>query len=332
MVAASSKGKPKTSINIPTHDSVVIEKDFTTLKRAEVIFCEPCDKEFTSPEAYEAHAASHEGCSHEGCSFTGTKKVVSAHFHSAHGEFAGTGYKDIDVEGQSFRVLLGTSPEEVEQWREARRQRFPSAALMQAKRESQERVAEVGGLDNTNQGRNAKRKHATTASSNDAKKPRQDVPAVGDADAQRELESEAKESKQTDEKQDDVSSSTNKPRSPCYNFQQGKCQNGDNCSYLHDTDAEFVPVPCKFFLRGQCRHGKRCRNIHERPSGEVGDEDAIARKNKRKGELYMPKPLAGGSRGTLLKSLLRDAASSEENLLLQAIRRFANQKRALQIV
>ena len=32
----------------------------------------------------------------------------------------------IEVEGQSFRVLLGTSPQEVEQWRNERRSRWPT--------------------------------------------------------------------------------------------------------------------------------------------------------------------------------------------------------------
>lgn len=34
----------------------------------------------------------------------------------------------IDVEGQKFRVLLGTCPEEVEQWRAARKKLWPTKA------------------------------------------------------------------------------------------------------------------------------------------------------------------------------------------------------------
>lgn len=34
----------------------------------------------------------------------------------------------IDVEGTKFRVLLGTSPEEVEIWRAERRKRWPTDA------------------------------------------------------------------------------------------------------------------------------------------------------------------------------------------------------------
>jgi hypothetical protein len=35
---------------------------------------------------------------------------VSAHWHGAHGSYSGSGFKMIDVEGQQFRVLLGTKP------------------------------------------------------------------------------------------------------------------------------------------------------------------------------------------------------------------------------
>jgi hypothetical protein len=42
----------------------------------------------------------------------------------------------------------------------------------------------------------------------------------------------------------------------------------------------------------------------------------------RKGRLFLPKPLMGGDRGTLLKRLLRDEATREENLILQCFRFF----------
>ena len=111
-----------------------------------IFLCEPCDKEFTAEEAYNAHTSTHEYCQHPGCKFNGTKKVVVAHFHGTHGEYSGTGYKNIDVEGTSFRVLLGTSPEEVEQWRAARRKKFPSAANVTTKQEDMARLDEAGGV------------------------------------------------------------------------------------------------------------------------------------------------------------------------------------------
>jgi len=109
-------------------------------------YCEPCDKEFTQLGAFTAHVATHEKCQHAGCSFSGTRKVVSAHFLSSHGIFSGTGYTTIDVEGQQFRVLMGTSPEEVQQWRADRRKQFPTAANVQFKGEHMEELRAAGGI------------------------------------------------------------------------------------------------------------------------------------------------------------------------------------------
>lgn len=40
----------------------------------------------------------------------------------------------------------------------------------------------------------------------------------------------------------------------------------------------------------------------------------------KKGELFLPAPLSGGRRGTLLKKLLEDEIQSEENIILQSFR------------
>ena len=77
-------------------------------------------------------------CRFEGCTFRASRRVVIAHFHAAHGKFAGSGFKSIAVEGQRFRVLLGTDPREVEQWRAERRKRWPSAANV-ARRDADDR-------------------------------------------------------------------------------------------------------------------------------------------------------------------------------------------------
>ena len=89
----------------------------------EIMYCEPCDKEFNNMNSFLAHKNTHEECSHPGCAFTASKKVVTAHYHSAHGLYSidggcTDGYKSIEVEGMQFRVLLGTSPAEISQWRE----------------------------------------------------------------------------------------------------------------------------------------------------------------------------------------------------------------------
>jgi hypothetical protein len=130
---------PSSSSTLPITPGVVTASDVTEstsfgfdIKTAapatpsKTFYCEPCDKEFPNQATYNSHCSTHETCTVPGCSFTASKRVVQAHFHSTHGQYSGQGYKEIDVEGQSFRVLLGTSPEEVAQWRAERRQKFPS--------------------------------------------------------------------------------------------------------------------------------------------------------------------------------------------------------------
>ena len=72
--------------------------------------------------------------------------MVSAHFLSAHGIFSGTGFTTIEVEGQKFRVLMGTSPDEVQQWRADRRKQFPTTANVHAKAEHRDELRAAGGI------------------------------------------------------------------------------------------------------------------------------------------------------------------------------------------
>ncbi len=109
-------------------------------------FCEPCNKDFPSQEALNAHLATHEQCHFLDCTFVASHKVVQAHFHSAHGQYSGTGLKTVEIEGQQFRVLLGTSPEEVSAWRAERRARFPTPMRTQARSEDLQRLQEAGGV------------------------------------------------------------------------------------------------------------------------------------------------------------------------------------------
>ncbi|KAL7681165.1 putative nuclear fragile X mental retardation-interacting protein [Plasmopara halstedii] len=84
--------------------------------------CETCVKSFNVVSQYEAHLSFHVTCSN--CDFTASKRVVGAHFQTAHGQYAGQGLKEIEVEGQKFMVLVGNSAEEIAKWREERRKNW----------------------------------------------------------------------------------------------------------------------------------------------------------------------------------------------------------------
>ena len=85
--------------------------------------------------------------------------------------------------------------------------------------------------------------------------------------------------------------------------------------------------PCFQFAKGRCNKA-RCRFSH----GDAARAEAVAgtgagAASKQRGgnsKLHLPAPLAGGSRGTLLKALLGEQARREENLLLQSLRYIAS--------
>ena len=366
---------------------------------APVYYCEPCDKEFTQITAYQAHTNTHEPCSHPGCTFTASKKVVIAHFHGAHGQYSGSGYKMVDVEGQQFRVLLGSKPEEIEAWKQERRARFPTKENVEKRAADRSEVIAAGGVVPSDK---RSKKNTNNGNNNGNKRLKSGRDEIGEEGSAR----------------IDDASNTSRPsakvpiKKPCTFFAKGNCREGDNCRYSHSD-------LCPYFARsGQCSRGSNCKLRHdsnaasEPKSGDVdptlgvikehvdeeGDggqthdksvmtneetsnenihsddraDDAtrnqsVKRKvdvignsidsqtnkrssnirkrvaapsssanssafgpltDKRQGRikdgLFLPQPYAGGLQGTLLRKLLSDEMSREENLILQCIRCLVN--------
>lgn len=58
-----------------------------------MLSCEPCEKEFTSETARQAHLQSHVPCPEEGCGFSALKKVVNNHNEAKHGKLSGSGFQ-----------------------------------------------------------------------------------------------------------------------------------------------------------------------------------------------------------------------------------------------
>jgi hypothetical protein len=334
-------------------------------KELQTWFCEPCDKEFTQLSNYEAHCATHETCRHPGCTFNGTKKVVIAHYHGSHGLFSGSGYKMIEVEGgMKFRVLLGTSPEEVEKWRAERKNRFPTADNINQKQQQQDDLINAGGVV-PKKGR--KRDHQGVVTGGDPNS------ASGDGGENAPNRNNA---------------APGSRKKHCTFFARGMCKEGDNCRFSHD----FEPKLCNAYTNnGRCSRGSRCPFMHDKVAREnlqkdrvagtesgrddsaqcgdavdatstthareqsttptppssstsrdpqseplrcrtnnadrmagkkrriLTDDEARASTQKRKGALFLPKPLAGGTRGTLLKRLLQEQIEEEDNVVLQCI-------------
>eukprot|EP01032_Pedospumella_encystans_P014240 gene14240-16370_t len=256
---AAGKSKPSTHPRAPAAPVPVVETSGQW-------YCEPCDKEFTQLGAFEAHKNTHEKCNHPGCAFSATRKVVQAHFHGSHGQFSGTGYKTIDVEGQKFRVLMGQSPEEIEQWRADRRKKFPTAAVEEAKKKELAELVEAGGVapkSATKPGRVAgkKRELESGSANKPAKKQQREASESGEVvDSSEEIDDSAtvNTSKEGEMDGEADAADASGPRK-CYQFGRGKCKNGDSCAYSHD----FEPKVCTFFIKSFCKQGFKCHHIHD---------------------------------------------------------------------
>ncbi len=91
---------------------------------------------------------------------------------------------------------------------------------------------------------------------------------------------------------------------PCVHFEtHGNCKRGDECKFAHIKQGI-----CEFFkAHGKCRHGSSCKYQHVNPKFAQDNQD--------------PAFFAGTSNSSvLLKKLLVNEVTSQQNKLLQAIR------------
>lgn len=243
--------------------------------------CAACQKSFENYGQYSAHCNTHETCAFPGCGFEGSKRVVTEHYDGTHGVYSGAGYKMIEVEGAEFRVLLGTDPQQVAEWRAERRKRWPSRANLAA--------------------REAAKRSKTAA----APEPSEPTGLLGLANYDSDSDSGAVEGAAESAE----SPSPAPPRTgarqpnPCLSMLHGgTCARGDSCKYAHDVSN--VPR-CEFFAKhGSCRRGRGCRFAHH---------DGAARERQVGPTAFVPPG------GTMLRKLLHRDITRETSLVLQCI-------------
>ena len=93
-----------------------------------------------------AHNKTHIKCWHEGCDFSASKQVVNGHFAKIHGQYQGEGFKEIEVDGQKFTVLLGDSQEDIEKWRAERRKQWPTIGNISEKKKTMDARIAAGDI------------------------------------------------------------------------------------------------------------------------------------------------------------------------------------------
>uniref|UniRef100_A0A182JTI3 FMR1-interacting protein 1 conserved domain-containing protein n=1 Tax=Anopheles christyi TaxID=43041 RepID=A0A182JTI3_9DIPT len=78
------------------------------------LWCEGCDVNCRSEEEFEQHKANHAPCLVTGCKFVGHPMIMKRHNRLVHRD------------SECAKDIVGPSTEEVEQWKEQRRKRYPT--------------------------------------------------------------------------------------------------------------------------------------------------------------------------------------------------------------
>ncbi|CAM9556257.1 unnamed protein product [Chrysoparadoxa australica] len=323
------------------------------------VHCESCDKEFPSEAQRQAHFKTHEVCEHEGCNFEGTRKVLSAHFQSKHGKFSGSGMQQVSVEGQQFMVLLGSDPKEIEEWREERRRKWPSARVIAAKQAMEEREVAEGGLSHEpRRGKKRQRnKHAANAtgwladsawSTPSAPRGVTTTSQAGHSDTQgaackAKAEGVVEQPANEIKEENALSSLVGYGESDSDEGGQ-EVEHEANANANANANAKCSEEPsrkraCVFFQRGKCNNGDKCKFSHVAQQ-QVGKpcqyflkgrcrkgtrctfQHDKALRSQAKQELAEGRARVGEgrSRPTLLKMLLRKELRKESSRILQCFR------------
>ena len=92
-----------------------------------VAWCKYCRQGFASGTELYQHRGGHIKCTFEGCKFNASVQVVDEHFQKVHNKT-----------NPIVKIKDFSTPEDIEKWRQERRKRYPTAANMQLRQQSQE--------------------------------------------------------------------------------------------------------------------------------------------------------------------------------------------------
>lgn len=292
--------------------------------------CDACSIAFPTLSALNSHNASHIKCTK--CEFVGSKKVVSAHFQSAHGKFAGRGLKTITIQvpgskhSQRFKICVGNHPDDIREWIEERKKKFPTKANIALK---EERKRKRSSLD----------EHITHESSYDKRISLNPEPSNA---LQKKVESVQHENTALSTLMAGYDSSSDEEISKATstvqtNIETTRMQNGSSMG--QDTISSDKTKQCRFFLRnGTCKNGDTCTYIHDPSKHEEYKTNSGVRKQsqserdkarnalKKEMDILTTGRTQSGKKAeaSLLRKLLQNDIRRERTLCLQLLRYIAD--------
>lgn len=120
------------------------------------LWCEGCDVNCRSEEEYQQHLSNHTPCTVSGCKFVGHPMIMKRHERQTHRDDAA-----------SKEHSVGPSAEEIEQWKEERRKRYPTKQNVILRQHAQEARFNRGERIEENKDRFPKRPTATNDDTRD---------------------------------------------------------------------------------------------------------------------------------------------------------------------
>lgn len=226
------------------------------------------------------------------------------------------------MEGKDFKVLMGTNPIEVEEWRQQRRKKFPTLANISQKKKEKREYLQAGGIINEKI-KNEMKKENIKRSREREREEEENVDLKRQKSSISVEELIPRDEKKGNEEEEEEGTDRMKKGKvyPCRNFRMGKCRRGEQCKYSHilshgteenDTINSNSKV-CSYFLKEKCRRGSRCHLSHSTPSGvEEKVENKVATSITPKSQ-------------SLYLKLVESEVHNEENILLQCIRFLVNE-------
>lgn len=255
--------------------------------------CETCVKSFLIASQYEAHVGTHVTCSD--CDFSASKRVVTAHHQTAHGQYAGQGLKEIDVEGQKFMVLVGNSAEDIAKWREERRKRWLAMSRQPKPEATVTETEPVAG----------KRKLSVSSEDLEEGEIEEDEEAKGQIVLRNALAAPEAGTQEPPAKKQ-------RKTALCKWFTRGHCRYDDaHCKYSHDRSA----FGCRAMMfKGSCAKGMYCPFSHD-AAVLTGQRERSQKASKER----VTEQQWRGEQKSLLRKLLTKDVRVEQRKMLQIV-------------